>query len=149
MEKYSKFLLENGTATFTGDNLPSKTIQLGTDVKVEGWSTGIMSYNFVGSKRSLSFGAVGSGKGDYHVVVTTEDPATNEEEYIPITVGLIMDVHKVLKEDRTIPAGEKIEVEAKLGGSRKLRLKKQARRTKRNTRNNKRRKLRKLSTRRR
>lgn len=142
MGEYSSLVLTPTTIVFKGAG-EDKTIELGT-VTIDAMSPQFVDFIIRGTDTSLWFGPAGNAK--YHAVVVKKDSA---EEYIPITVGLILDAKKALESKSTVKEGESVEVGTVKGSARRLRLNVQRRRTQRNGRHHKRTKAKNLASRRR
>ena len=142
MGEYSSLILTKKSAVFKGDG-EDKTIELG-EAEIDAISSSFIDFIIRGVDTSMWFGPAGGGR--YRVVVVGKDGL---EQYIPITVGLILDTKKAIQGKSTLKDDESIEIGTIKGSSRKLRLNVKGRRTQRNRRNTVSRKARKLSTRRR
>ena len=113
MAAYSQLILTKDTATFKGEGLDDKVIDVG-DVQIPPFSTMYVDFVIGGDKRNLGFGPK-RGTGTYQVVVTTNPEST--EEYIPITAKLIGDTKKALVGKTSLAADETIEIGTIKGGA--------------------------------
>lgn len=149
MAAYSQLILTKDTATFKGKGLDDKTVDVGNITLPKFFSSMYSDFILAGTNRNLAFGAK-RGAGTYQVVVTT-NPESNEE-YIPITAGLIGEAKEQLQglgktslsDDETLEIGT-----VTTSAGRRSRLNKQGGRTKRNRRGRKGGQTRKLAARRR
>lgn len=142
MGEYSRLTVTPTSIVFKGAG-EDKTFELGKTT-IDAASPQFVDFIIRGTDTSLWFGPAGNEK--YHVVVVKEGKA---EEYIPITVGLIIDAKEALQGKSALGDDETVEVGAVTGSSRRLRLNVQRRRTQRNRRHHKRAQTKNLASRRR